>query len=155
MVKPRFDLDTHLGAAVQEECGDLTFHQKNEISFADTGVVKKKQWSRSLLNEDWHARCQALCMGIEASDWKAMHCQFTGMGKKLDVQQPARSQRQRCSVDPANFRALIEQRDEIHQQRAQKALEAALKTVGDNEEHGLASSQADTNSTFCAFPARV
>ena len=55
---------------------------------------------------------------------------------------------------PANFRALIEQRDEIHQQRAQttlqcpqKALEEAMKTVGDNGKHEPASSQADTNST--------
>ena len=57
--------------------------------------------------------------------------------------------------DPADFRALIEQRDEIHQQRAQttlkcplKDLEEALKTVGDNGEHEPASSQADTNRTF-------
>ena len=57
--------------------------------------------------------------------------------------------------DPADFRALIEQRDEIHEQRAQttwecplNTLKEASKTVGDNGEHEPASSQADMNSTF-------
>ena len=103
VIMPKFDLETNLDAAVQEGSDDLTFRlqeKESEMSLIDTGVVKS---GATPVKEDWHARCQVLYIGIEASDWKSMHRQFTGMGKALDVQQPARSQRPRCSLAPCQF----------------------------------------------------
>ena len=92
------------------------------------------------VNEDWHARCQALAWASKLRT-----------GRRCTASSRARCQRPRCSVQPCRLqgRSLSSTRENHHQQRAQNhfgvplnALEAALKTVGDNGEHELASSQA-------------
>ena len=50
VIMPKFDLETNLDAAVQEGSDDLTFRLQekgSEMSFVDTGVVKKDQWGNT------------------------------------------------------------------------------------------------------------
>ena len=60
-----------------------------------------------------------------------MHRQFTaGMGNAPSTSSNQHGLKgQDALYDPANFRVLMEQRDEIHQQRAQTTLECPLKAL--------------------------
>ena len=45
-------------------------------TFIDTTDVGDSGWGPPLIDEDWHAICQAIFQGVEGSQWEDMCCKF-------------------------------------------------------------------------------
>ena len=52
----------------------------------DVKQIKLERWSPLLVDADWHAFCQALC--IEGEDWEEMCDSYKEMSKALVVEKP-------------------------------------------------------------------
>ena len=57
-----------LGAILRERVGDLTLRTGRAgmlRTFINTIRVEVGRWEPPVVDEDWHAVCQAICMGVE------------------------------------------------------------------------------------------
>ena len=59
----------------------LRAHEHGVVrSFIDTTNVRNKRWEGAqLVDEDWHASCQAIYKGVEGREWETMYFQFQEM----------------------------------------------------------------------------
>ena len=77
VVKPRFATDFP-GAVVPEGVDDVRLRADEEgvlRTFINTTNVGNKRWSPPLVDEDWHALCQAMFHGVEGPE-EAMSCRY-------------------------------------------------------------------------------
>ena len=78
VVKPKFTTDFP-EAVAREGADELTLraHEEGALrSFIDTTNVGDKRWEPPLVDEDWHAICQAIYMGVEGAEWETMYCKI-------------------------------------------------------------------------------
>ena len=72
VAKPKFTTDFP-EALVQEGADELTLRPEEEgmlRTFIDTTEVGDSRWGPPLVDEDWHAICQAIFQGVEGSGWE-------------------------------------------------------------------------------------
>ena len=70
-MKPKFTADFP-DAMVKEGIDELTLGKEEEgmlRSFVDTTAVRDR-WGPHLVDEDWHAICQAIFKGVEGAEWE-------------------------------------------------------------------------------------
>ena len=73
LVKPKFPTDFP-GAVIQEGADELTLRADEEEvvrSFIDATNVGNQRWEPPLVDEDFHAICQATYKGVEEPEWEA------------------------------------------------------------------------------------
>ena len=69
VVRPKFNQEILRGAIIRERVGDLTLRTGRAgmlRTFINTIRVEVGPWGPPVVDEDWHAVCQAICMGVEA-----------------------------------------------------------------------------------------
>ena len=79
VVKPKFTTEFP-EAVVREGAVELTLRADEEgavRTFIDTtNVGDKKRWGSPLVDEDWHAICQAIYGGVEVAEWETTCCKY-------------------------------------------------------------------------------
>ena len=68
VVRPKFNKEILPGAIIRERVGDLTLRTGRAgmlRTFINTIRVEVGRWGPPVVDEDWHAVCQAICMGVE------------------------------------------------------------------------------------------
>ena len=89
VVKPRFATDFP-GAVIPEGVDDVRLRADEEgvlRTFINTTNVGNKRWSAPLVDEDWHALCQAMFHGVEGPE-EAMSYRYEDVhqsGEKQDI----------------------------------------------------------------------
>ena len=95
VVKPKFTTDFP-EAVVREGADEQTLRADGEgalRTFIDTtNVGDKKRWEPPLVDEDWHAVCQAIFQGVEGSQWETMFCKYVDLHKAANCQKILRNQ---------------------------------------------------------------
>ena len=95
VVKPKFTTDFP-EAVTREGADELTLRAEEAgmlRTFMDTTDVGDSRWVPPLVDEDWHAICQAVFQGVDGSEWEAMcnthkelhqavHCETSRENKK-------------------------------------------------------------------------
>ena len=72
IVRPRFDLETYPNARAQLGADELTIRAEEKgtaLAFLNMKEISYARWSPPLVDEDWHAVCQALNRSLEADEW--------------------------------------------------------------------------------------
>ena len=78
VMKPKFTTDFP-DAVVREGADELTLRATLRAeggvlrTFSDTTDVGDSRWGSPLVDEDWHAICQAIFQGVEGSEWETMY----------------------------------------------------------------------------------
>ena len=68
VVRPKFNKEVLTGAIIRERVGDLTLRTGRAGmlgTFINTIRVEVGRWGPPVVDEGWHAVCQAICMGVE------------------------------------------------------------------------------------------
>ena len=97
LAKPKFTKEINQNAAVQEAVGELTLREGEEgeegtlRSFIDTADVEASRRGPPLVDEDWHALCEASYKGVEGAEWENLCCKFVEMNQEVDVRHPSES----------------------------------------------------------------
>ena len=61
---------------VQQGADELTLRAEEEgmlRTFIDATDVGDRRRGATLVDEDWHATCQAIFQGVEGSEWETMY----------------------------------------------------------------------------------
>ena len=78
VVRPNFLADIP-EAIVREGPDELTLRAEQagvSRTFIDTTYVADFKWRPPLVDEDWHAICQAIFQAVEGPEWESMYQQF-------------------------------------------------------------------------------
>ena len=76
-VRPKFDKESIPNAAIREGVGELKRREGEEALqrfFINTAKVEADIREPPLVDEDWHAGCQAIYKGVGRSEWQSLCC---------------------------------------------------------------------------------
>ena len=59
----------------------------------DTANVEESRWRLPLVDEDWHAVCQAIFNGIDGEEWERMHCKYIEIHKSVNIRHRSTSRK--------------------------------------------------------------
>ena len=62
-------------------------------TFIDATNVGDSRWEAPLVDEDWHAMCQAMCAGGEGAEWENMHYKYVELHKAVNLEKSRESKR--------------------------------------------------------------
>ena len=74
MVKPKFTID-FLEAVERDGADELTVAtEKKKVCCGPSSTLRmwESRWRRLLVDEDWHAVCQAIYKVVEGPEWEVM-----------------------------------------------------------------------------------
>ena len=96
MVKPKFNKEIFPNAFIRKGVGELTLRTGEAgtlHTFINTANVGAGRWRPPLVDEDWHAVCQAIYKGVEGAAWEKLCCKFVEMNTEVNVRSPGGSSR--------------------------------------------------------------
>ena len=73
VVRPKFDKVSFPNAVLREWVHELMLREGEEgmqRSFINTAKVEAGRWGPPLVDEDWHAVCQAIYKAVEGVEWR-------------------------------------------------------------------------------------
>ena len=94
VVGPNFDREMFPDAAVREVVDDLTRRRGEECVphlFINT-IHVSRSWEPPLVDEDWHAVCQAIYKGIKGKAWENLY-KCVEIGRAANIRQPSTSRK--------------------------------------------------------------
>ena len=95
MVQPRFTADFP-AAVVREGANEPTLPGEEEgmlRTFIDTASVGDSRWERPLVDENWHASCQAIYKGVVGADWGFCATSMQSCTKRSTFKKPGVSEK--------------------------------------------------------------
>ena len=95
VVRPKYNKETY---QIREGVSESTFREGEEgtlRSFINTACVGDSRRGPPLVDEDWHAVCQAIYKGVEGAEWENFYCKFVEMNKEDNVRHPSGSSKPR------------------------------------------------------------
>ena len=78
-------------AMVRNGRKELTLRAEEEgvnRTFIDTTNAGNLRWGPPLVDEDWHAICQAIFQAVEGLEWEAVHQQYVAMHRAVNTSKP-------------------------------------------------------------------
>ena len=127
--------------AVRAEVHEMTFRKGEEgtpRSFIDIAHVQVGRWRPPLVDEDWHAVCQAIHQGVGGAQWENLYCRFVEMNKEVNVRHPSGSNKaktpwkRRDAKDRGDthydrsFATKIDRREEVRQELRSAHLQSTV-----------------------------
>ena len=94
MARPKFDKESFPTAVIRERVDELTLRQGEEgmlRSFTNTYKVEAGRRRPPLVDEDWHAACQATHKFVEGVEWENLYYKSVEMKQGIDVRHPSGS----------------------------------------------------------------
>ena len=101
VVKPKFHKEVYPNAAVGEGVDELTLREGageegTLRSFITTANVGASRWWPPLVDEDWHATCQAIYNGVEGAEREKLYYKFVERRKSTSAIQVGSAGPGRC-----------------------------------------------------------
>ena len=97
VVRPKFDKESFPNAVIlREGVDELTLREGEEgllRTCVDPTKVKVDRWGPSLVDEEWHAVCQAIYKRVEGAEWENLRYKFVEINMEFNVRHQSGSSR--------------------------------------------------------------
>ena len=93
MAKVRRGRPRGVNQGMSEELRLRTEEVRSKKSCINVDLIAQDRWRPLLFDADWHAFCQAICKGIEGSDWEELYEHYKEMRRAACVKKPTENEK--------------------------------------------------------------